>query len=79
MILHFLFLFLCIVAEEVAILALALGINKPVLVLALGGKATPSIQVVAVVAHAFCVVLCVFVGAPGVLPLLTSRLFTRGG
>ena len=67
-------LLLGIVAEEVAILALAFCIYHPVFVFTLGGKATPSIQMIAVVAHALGIMLGILVRASSVLTLLPSGL-----
>ena len=67
-------LLLGIVAEEVAILALAFCIYHPVFVFTLGGKATPSIQMIAVVAHALGIMLGILVRASSVLTLLPRGL-----
>ena len=53
-----------IVTIKVTVLTHSLGIYHLVLVWALGSQAASTIQVVAMVAHALCIVLHLRVGAP---------------
>ena len=71
-ILRFLAPFLAIVVREIAILAQAFGVILTVRVLTFGCHADSPVDVVAVVAHALCIVLHVGVWTVGNLSLLAG-------